>query len=273
MKFLAMSMMVLAFNVTLSFRANAADVTPFHVISSNNKSVTIDLGKNIQAPKIISVFGEHGWSTATLQKQTEKCEFLCGKDHEAGEECHNEGIYIINKKESHGSLRGPLMAIAGKTNIKNTKDQIQFKKAKSKQMQDKYISKDFSQGYRWAKDGKSGKTYLFAEYMGPKGVGSKDWYAPPISLDSCSSKTYKDFEILGCAGVTMLYHQKELIELSMAEYSSGELNLRFSVNINGKTYYAVEVSVKGHGQRLKLITKDDKKWIEFFRAPAYAAMC
>ena len=71
----------------------------------------------------------------------------------------------------------------------------------------------------------------------------------------------------------MLYYQRKLIELSMAEYSSGELDLEFSININGKTYYAVEFSVKGHGQRLKLITKVGKKWVGFFRAPTYAAMC
>ncbi len=268
-----MLIIVLTFNVTFLLKVHAADLTPFYVVSSNKRLVTIDLDKNTQAPKTISIFGQYGWSTATLKKTTEKCEYLCGEGDEGGKECHNEGVYLLNKKESHGSLRGPLMAIEGKLNIENAKDQIKFKKAKSKQMHDTYISKEFSQGYRWAKDGKSEKTYLFSEYMGPKGVGSKDWYAPPISLDSCTSKTYKNFEILGCSGVTMLYHQRELIELSMAEYSLGKLDLKFSININGKTYYAVEVSVKGHGQRLKLITKEGKKWIEFFRAPTYAALC
>lgn len=273
MKSFVTSIAVLTFIVVFLSKANAADLAPYHVISSNKLSVTVDLDKNLVAPELITVFGQHGWSTATLRKKAEKCEFLCGEGNAEGRECHNEGIYIINKKELQGSLSGPLMAIAGKANIKNTKDQIKFKKANHKVMPDKYVSKEFSQGYRWAKDEKSGKTFLFSKYMGPTGVGSKDWYAPPISLDSCKLKASGDFEILECGGVTMLYHQKEFLELSMAEYSSGELNLKFSVNIKGKAYYAIEVSVKGHGQRLKLFTKNGKKWVGFFRPPTYAAMC
>ena len=273
MKFILMLIIVLTFNATFLLKAYAVDLTPFHVVSSNKRLLIIDLNKNTQAPKTISIFGQYGWSTATLKEMIEKCEYLCGEGDKEGKECHNEGVYILNKKESYGSLRGPLMAIEGKPNIENTNGHIKFKKAKSKQKHETYISKEFSQGYRWAKDGKSDKTYLFSEYMGPKGIGSKDWYAPPIGLDSCTSKTYKDFEILGCSGVSMLYYQRKLIELSMAEYSSGKLDLKFSININGKTYYAIEVSVKGHGQRLKLITKEGNLWVGFFRAPTYAALC
>ena len=266
---------IIALTFVLGFlsNANAADLVPYHVVSSNKQSVTVDLDKNFAAPKIITVFGQHGWSTATLKKKAEQCKYLCGEGNEEGRECHNEGVYLIKKKESHGSLRGPLMAIAGKAKIKNTKDQIKFKKTNSKAMHGKYVSKEFSKGYRWDKDEKSGKTFLFAKSMGSPGVGSKDWYAPPISLDLCKLKTHKEFEILECGVATLLYHQKELVELSVSEYSSGKLDLKFGIEINGNTYYAVAVSVKGHGQRLKLIAKDKNQWIEFFRPPTYAGMC
>lgn len=273
MNFIAFPIVVLAFNAIFLLKVHAADVTPFHVVSSSKSSVTIDLDKNIQAPKIISVFGQHGWRTATLKNVTENCKFLCGQGIEEGKECHHEGVYLINKQKSYGNISGPLLAIEGKNRIKNIKDQINFKSSKSKISPGTFISKNFSKGYRWDKDKKSGKTYLFAKSRGSAGVGSKDWYAPPISLDSCKLKTHKAFEILECGVATLLYHQKELVALSVSEYSSGKLDLKFGIKINGKTYYAVEVSIKGHGQRLKLIAKDKDKWIEFFRAPTYAALC
>ena len=273
MNFIVFPIAVLALNAILLVKVHAADLTPLHVVSSSKRSVTIDLDKNIQAPKIISVFGQHGWRTATLKNVTEKCEFLCGEGIEEGKECHHEGVYLLNKQKSYGNISGPLIAIEGKVRIKNIIDQINFKNSKSKISPDSFISKNFSKGYRWGEDKKSGKTYLFAQGMGSAGAGSKDWYAPPISLDSCKLKTHEEFEILECGVATLLYHQKELVELSVSEYSSGKLDLKFSIKINGKTYYAVAVSVKGHGQRLKLIAKDKNKWIEFFRAPTYAALC
>lgn len=253
--------------------ANAIELNVFHVDSYDGTVVKIDLNKNTEAPKLITLFGQQGWGIATLKKKATLCEYLCGEGDEEGKECHNVGVYLLSNKEQSGKITAPILAIKGRHNIKNTGDNIRFENFKSKPNPDDFISKDFSMGYRWNKDNKTGKVHLFSEYMGPKGVGSKDWYAPPIDLENCKLSYSKDFKILDCNVVSLLYHQEELVDMSVAEYSSGKLALKFSIDIDDALFYILEVSVKGHGQRLKMIRYDGKRWIEYFRPPDYAALC
>ena len=86
MQIFVMPLTVWIFVLSSFLNANAADLIPYHIVSSDQQSVTVDLDRNFAAPKTISIFGQYGWSTATLKKTTEKCEYLCGEGNEEGKE-------------------------------------------------------------------------------------------------------------------------------------------------------------------------------------------
>ncbi len=249
--------------------SHANSISVLQVISQKGALVTLDLDLLKEAPPKVTLISGSKYKLAIFKKMLKKCEYLCGTDDE--KTCHNEGVYELSEAPFLKFNVSSTVAIGGDHDALHEDRSYKFNLSSDAINLEKLLSSKFSGGYRWTKE--DDKAYLYSGGMGPKGIGSKDWFAPPVSLDTCKISFQADFRIFQCRGISLLYYQDEIIQTSIAEYASGELKLLFSFNLGGKRYYAVQVSIKGHGQKIKLLTRDGSKWIELFTAPTYPGIC
>ncbi len=98
-------------------------------------------------------------------------------------------------------------------------------------------------------------------------------FSPDITRDECSLSTYGDFYRMECNGVNLLYSNQRLIAYSFQDYSMGTLDMLFRADINGITYYVVQMSVKGSDGLYGLITREGTGWKLYLTKPDYPTMC
>jgi hypothetical protein len=239
-----------------------AAATPYHVTAQKGRTVSVDLGQGLKAHQTITLIGKGASAKAVLQKTKQVCRMLCGDDPE-GRECHREAVYRTLEPVPQGVKF--VLAIPGSAVVKSNDEMIAF--TPSQMPKSDFVGEAYQLSMRWSREDIFSNTYLEQEDVG------KDWYSPPVNLDDCAVKEFRNFRKLECPAVNLLYSGTDLVTISAAEYSSGEMEVEFSLEINGTLYYGVRIAIKGRDGLYGLIRKENGKWRLYMTIPDYASLC
>jgi hypothetical protein len=101
---------------------------------------------------------------------------------------------------------------------------------------------------------------------------NRDFYAPPLDLASCTSRSIAPFTLVSCPALQLLYEGTRGVLMSVEEYGEGTVEPILRLRLNKSDAFVIRLGLKGE-TTVALLIRDGGGWRIKFRGSEQGSIC